>query len=90
MIHLHPTESLILKISWFQRAFIATFSTMIGAVIARMLPDPAMRKSAGEHQRFSLAQLRTSSIMRPKELGWDVMPIPGSHVAIRKYSRSPS
>ena len=48
-----------------ERAFFAIFSTMIGAVeIARMLPDPAMReKVLASAQRFSLAQLLTSSII---------------------------
>jgi hypothetical protein len=43
---------------------------MIGAVeIARMLPDPAdARTSAGERERFSLAPLLTSSIMRPRKM----------------------
>ena len=47
-----------------ERVFFAIFSTMMGAIeIARMLPDPTVGESAGERERFSFAQLLTSSVI---------------------------
>jgi len=61
-----------------ERAFFAIFSTMIGAVeIARILPDPAMREKVLASTRdFLLRSFGPSSIMRPKQRRWHVVPIP--------------
>jgi hypothetical protein len=68
-----------------ERAFFAIFSTMMAAIaIARLLPDPGdTRESAGERERFSLAQLRISVIRQESAATKQILVTHFSNLPIR-------